>query len=511
MDERYIRIFGASIAILFLIFGVVFAYFLFSISTTLYSKIVSSFLFLLSLLTLFFSGIGALYFVLSYFYEKNFEKVGKIKNQAQKFFPSVAIVMPTFNEDPKMVEKNLLKLKKMDYPNFKIYLVDDSNKEEIVKELKSFCKKEGIILIRRKERKGFKAGALNNALKYIKEEFVAIFDADEELINKKFLKETIAYFKDPKVAYVQTQKRYKKRNLFEASADSSHGFFSFFVQPGYAIKGNPIFAGSCGIFRKKVVEEIGGFPEIVVEDAGFSIKAELKGYEGIYIPKLYAIGEPLENFSTFVKQQWRYSYGNHQLFSEYVKNFFKFNLKRHVDYTSLIFGLDFLSFGVLSFSIISMLTAFLIYPKPTFDISALPEFIRKFVENFTISQQLIIFNISSILLTILASLILSKIYFGSFKLGFMNYFVNYALVFARVKGGIASILKANPALKWNKEALKNSLIQKIKFCWVELLTAFLFFFVGYILINSGNIAGSVWIFWYGILFASTFYFVWRYN
>jgi cellulose synthase (UDP-forming) len=147
MDEKYIRVFGASIAILFLIFGVIFAYFLFSISTTLYSKIVSSFLFLFSLLSLFFSGIGALYFVLSYFYEKNFEKVEKIKNNTQKFFPSVAIVMPTFNEDPKMVEKNILKLKKMDYPNFKIYLVDDSNKEEIVKELKSFCKKEKIELI----------------------------------------------------------------------------------------------------------------------------------------------------------------------------------------------------------------------------------------------------------------------------------------------------------------------------------------------------------------------------
>jgi cellulose synthase (UDP-forming) len=509
MEEKHFRILGASIAIIFLVLGVIFAYILFVSSTTIYSKIVSSFLFLLSLLTLFFSGIGAVYFVLSYFYERNFEKAKRYTKS--DFYPPVAIVVPSFNEDPKMLKKNLLKLKEMNYPKFKIYLVDDSNKEEIVKELKDFCKKEKIKLIRRNERKGFKAGALNNALKYIKEEFIAIFDADEELIDRNFLREVIPYFKDPKVAYVQTQKRYKRRNLFEASTDSSHGFFSLFVQPGYAIKGNPIFAGSCGVVRKKVIEEVGGFPEIVVEDAGFSIKAELKGYKGIYVPKLYAIGEPLENFSTFVKQQWRYSYGNHQLFGEYIKNFFKFNLKRHIDYISLIFGLDFLSLGVLSFSFVSMLTAFLIYPKPTFDISALPEFVRKFVENFTISQQLIIFNISSILMTILASLILSKIYFGSFKLGFMNYFVNYAVVFARAKGGIASLLKLNPALKWNKEMLKKSVLQKIKFCSVELLTASLFFLVAYMLINSGNIAGSIWIIWYGILFASTFYFAWRYN
>ncbi|MGB9703165.1 MAG: glycosyltransferase [Candidatus Micrarchaeales archaeon] len=508
MDEKYIRIAGSLIALIFLIFGVLFAYFLFKVSTTFYSKLVSTFLFLLSLVTLFFSGIGALYFSLSYFYEKGFKKAGNVDKD---FLPNVAVVIPSFNEDPKMVEKNLLKLKEMDYPNFKIYLVDDSNKNEIVKELKEFCRREGIVFIRRKDRKGFKAGALNNALKYIKEDFIALFDADEELINKKFLKETIGYFKDKNIAYVQTQKRYKKRNLFEASVDSSHGFFSLFVQPSYAIKGNPIFAGSCGVVRKKVVEEVGGFPEIVVEDAGFSLKAELKGYKGVYIPKLYAIGEPLENFSTFAKQQWRYSYGNHQLLSDYLKNFFKFDLKRHIDYISLIFGLDFLSLGVVSFAFVSLFIAFLIYPKPTFDISALPEFIRKFVENFSISQQLIMFNILSILLTLLASIILSKIYFNSVKLGFMNYFVNYALVFTRVKGGISSLLKINPALKWNKEALKSSALEKIKFCWVELLIAFLFFFVAYILINSGNIAGSIWIIWYGILFASPLYFVWRYN
>jgi cellulose synthase/poly-beta-1,6-N-acetylglucosamine synthase-like glycosyltransferase len=509
MDEKYIRVIGTSVAILILILGVLFAYLLFSMSTTLYSKIVSSFLFILSLAALFFSGIGAVYFSLSYFYEKDFKKVKN--NTKNKFFPSVAIVVPTFNEKPEMVEKNLLKLKKMDYPNFKIYLVDDSNKKEIVKELRNFCKKEKIEFIRRKERKGFKAGALNNALKHIKEEFVAIFDADEELINKEFLKEVIPYFKDPKVAYVQTQKRYKKRNLFEAASDSSQGFYSLFLQPGYTIKGNPIFAGSCGVLRKKVLDEIGGLPEVLVEDAAFTMKVEVKGYKGVYVPKLYAVGGPLENFSTLVKQQWRYSYGFHQLFMEYINNFSKLSPKRHIDYISLIFGQDFLSFGLLLFSIVSMLTAFLIYPKPTFDISATPQFIKNFIQNFTISQQLILFNIFSIVLVVLASVIVSRIYFGSFKLGFMNYFVNYAVLFARAKGGIAAILKANPALKWNKEALKNSFVEKIKFCWVELLTAFLFFFVGYILINSGNIAGSVWIFWYGILFTSTFYFVWRYN
>jgi cellulose synthase/poly-beta-1,6-N-acetylglucosamine synthase-like glycosyltransferase len=72
----------------------------------------------------------------------------------------------------------------MDYPshNLQVVIVDDSTDDtsEIVEEFVRSNPNKGIEIIhlRRRSRKGFKAGALQEALKLTKGEFVAIFDAD---------------------------------------------------------------------------------------------------------------------------------------------------------------------------------------------------------------------------------------------------------------------------------------------------------------------------------------------
>ena len=119
----------------------------------------------------------------------------------QKKLPKITIQLPLYNEYY-VVERLLKCITSLDYPNelLEIQVLDDSTDESLslTKDLIAYYQKKGIgiILITRKQREGFKAGALKNGLKTAKGEFIAIFDADF-LPQHDWLLKTIPHFKDP--------------------------------------------------------------------------------------------------------------------------------------------------------------------------------------------------------------------------------------------------------------------------------------------------------------------------
>ena len=97
--------------------------------------------------------------------------------------PKVTIQLPIYNEVH--VIKRLLKcITAMEYPKdlLQIQVLEDSTDEclEISKALVLKYKKQGIPIeiITRKNREGFKAGALKNGLTTANGEYIAIFDSD---------------------------------------------------------------------------------------------------------------------------------------------------------------------------------------------------------------------------------------------------------------------------------------------------------------------------------------------
>ncbi|GAK92916.1 glycosyltransferase [Nonlabens ulvanivorans] len=97
----------------------------------------------------------------------------------------------------------------LDYPHDKleIQVLDDST-DETVATTKAHVEKLAatgidIVHITRKNRVGYKAGALKEGLIDAKGEFIAIFDADF-LPQTDWLKKTVIHFKDPQIGVVQT-------------------------------------------------------------------------------------------------------------------------------------------------------------------------------------------------------------------------------------------------------------------------------------------------------------------
>lgn len=115
---------------------------------------------------------------------------------------AVDVMFATYNEDPELVRLGLRDAKAIRYPHpidVKIHVLDDGARPA----MRAVCEQEGVGYITRKTNEGFKAGNLRNALEVTTGDFLVICDADTRPFPT-ILERTMGYFRDPKLAWVQT-------------------------------------------------------------------------------------------------------------------------------------------------------------------------------------------------------------------------------------------------------------------------------------------------------------------
>jgi cellulose synthase (UDP-forming) len=115
---------------------------------------------------------------------------------------SVDVFFATYSEDPELVRLGLQDAKRIRYPhpiNLQVHVLDDGKRPA----MEAVAREEGVNYITRSDNVGFKAGNLRNAMTSTSGDFILICDADMRPFPT-FLEETLGYFRDPKVAWVQT-------------------------------------------------------------------------------------------------------------------------------------------------------------------------------------------------------------------------------------------------------------------------------------------------------------------
>jgi cellulose synthase (UDP-forming) len=98
----------------------------------------------------------------------------RLRATAAEQAPSVDVYIPTYNEPIEVLEKTITGALCLDYPNFKIWVLDDGRRPW----LKDFCDGKGVGYLTRADNQHAKAGNINHALTKTNADFVAIFDAD---------------------------------------------------------------------------------------------------------------------------------------------------------------------------------------------------------------------------------------------------------------------------------------------------------------------------------------------
>ncbi|MEQ1587826.1 MAG: cellulose synthase family protein [Cyclobacteriaceae bacterium] len=270
-------------------------------------------LYSLSLLYIFLFSLGQLHLTWIYIHD---QKSKKNVPPALKDYPIVTVQLPIFNEKY-VVERLLDAISKFNYPKDKleIQILDDSTDEttEIIQRRLMELKSLGldIKLVHREDRTGYKAGALAHGLGFARGEFIAIFDADF-IPAPDFLIKTLPYF-SIKVGVVQTRWGHINREysiLTQLQAFGLDAHFSIEQMARKAAGSFINFNGTCGVWRKSCIEDAGGWSaDTLTEDLDLSYRAQLKGWEFLYLEEIVTPGELPVIMPAIKSQQYRWNKG----------------------------------------------------------------------------------------------------------------------------------------------------------------------------------------------------------
>lgn len=241
----------------------------------------------------------------------------QIEALAKSELPFVTIQLPIYNE-MYVVNRLIDNITKLDYPKerYEIHVIDDSTDEtlEIAKKKVAEYTRKGYNIqhITRSNREGYKAGALKEAMQYVKGEFIAIFDADF-LPKTSFLQDTLPYFENKKIGVVQTRWEHLNQNyslLTKLQAFQLNVHFT--VEQLGRQAGNLMlqFNGTAGVWRKETIVSAGGWEaDTLTEDLDLSYRAQLKGWEIIFLEQVGSPAELPSEMNGLKSQQFRWMKG----------------------------------------------------------------------------------------------------------------------------------------------------------------------------------------------------------
>ncbi len=225
-----------------------------------------------------------------------------------------------FNEDALRISMT------QDYDNYKVVILDDSNKENYKTQIDKFSAENNIEVVRREDRKGFKAGNLNNYLSKNKDyDYFVILDSDE-ILPPDFIKKSLKYFYySGKIGVVQASHiATDGKNSFQSVLGMSIDSTSKIVQIMKNFYGANAIIGHGVAVSKNCFESIkNGFPLVVAEDISFAIEVKEAGYEIIYAPDIECKEEFPENYASLKKRQCKWTQGNVEYMKKYsneIKN-----------------------------------------------------------------------------------------------------------------------------------------------------------------------------------------------
>lgn len=234
--------------------------------------------------------------------------------------PRVTVQLPIFNE-MYVTERLIGAVAKLDYPRdlLEVQVLDDSTDETqgIARACVDRWRELGldIVYIHRTDRKGFKAGALENGLRTAKGPFVAVFDADF-IPEPDFLQRAVHFFTDPGIGMVQARWGHLNRGYSLLTQVQAILLDGHFVIEHTARNRSGCFFnfnGTAGIWRREAIEAGGGWQhDTLTEDLDLSYRTQLKGWRFVYVPQIVTPAELPVDMNAFKSQQHRWAKGSIQ-------------------------------------------------------------------------------------------------------------------------------------------------------------------------------------------------------
>jgi cellulose synthase/poly-beta-1,6-N-acetylglucosamine synthase-like glycosyltransferase len=252
--------------------------------------------------------------------------------------PRVTIQLPVFNE-MYVVERLIDAVARIRYPRhlLEIQVLDDSTDEtqSIARARVSRLREQGLDIsyVHRENRRGYKAGALQDGLTVARGELIAVFDADF-VPTPEFLLRSVHFFTDPKIGMVQVRWDHLNRDyshLTQAQAIFLDGHFVIEHTARNRSGRFFNFNGTAGVWRRQTIEDAGGWQhDTLTEDLDLSYRAQLAGWRFVYLPEVVSPAEVPVEMNAFKSQQHRWAKGSIQTARKLLPRILSSDLPRAV-------------------------------------------------------------------------------------------------------------------------------------------------------------------------------------
>jgi cellulose synthase/poly-beta-1,6-N-acetylglucosamine synthase-like glycosyltransferase/peptidoglycan/xylan/chitin deacetylase (PgdA/CDA1 family)/spore germination protein YaaH len=236
----------------------------------------------------------------------------KFPDYIDKFKPSVAVIIPAFNEE-KVIRRTVDAVLRSNYSNFEIILVDDGSMDSTLNVMQYFFSENPKVRIYSKSNAG-KWSALNFGIEKTRAQVLVTLDADT-IFRSSTIEKLIPYFSDLRVGAVAGNTKVGNRHntltrwqALEYITSQNLDRRAFDVMNCITV-----VPGSVGAWRRKAVLEAGGFSDrTLAEDADLTLSIIRLGYKVTYQERAVAYTEAPETIKDFLRQRFRWMLGTLQ-------------------------------------------------------------------------------------------------------------------------------------------------------------------------------------------------------
>lgn len=235
--------------------------------------------------------------------------------------PLVTVQLPLADERGR-AEQVMRAAAGLDWPDgrLEVQVLDDSQDDtrEIVDRVADELSMRGhaVSVLRRSERRGFKAGALDAGLVEARGEWICVLDADARPPRDLLRRLARPLADDPAVGFAQARWSFDNGGdglLEEAQALILDGLM-LVEQPSLSDRRLPLqFNGTAGMWRRAALDRAGGWAGAssasVTEDLDLSFRARLAGFRGVQLARVVVPTELPSTVGAFRAQQARWVRG----------------------------------------------------------------------------------------------------------------------------------------------------------------------------------------------------------
>lgn len=226
--------------------------------------------------------------------------------------PAVALLYTTCND---FVAASAQSCVEQDYPDFTVYILDDSSDPEYRNRVNAFAEQHAtrVRVVRRPDRRGFKAGNINHGLTEVatSEPLFALADADE-ILPSNFLRRMVPRLLSvDKCGFVQANHQSNPAAPSKLAAEMGAGINAHWrwYHPLRNRYGFVMLLGHGAVIRRAAWQEIGGFPEIVSEDLAFALRIRERGWRGHFAEDIVCYEDFPETIRAFRIRHMKWTRG----------------------------------------------------------------------------------------------------------------------------------------------------------------------------------------------------------